>query len=91
MCLYVSYLVPSGVPTAMYFTTKLRWHCLVLQVEAEVKGSQFTKEAAGIASTYDVSGIHDPSVARQLHMIKDIGTDALKDEKKIKKVLFWLT
>ncbi|XP_067685542.1 uncharacterized protein [Haliotis asinina] len=56
------------------------------RVEAELKSSQFTKEAAGIANTYNLSGIHDTAIARQLEMIRDIGTDALKDEKKIKQL-----
>ena len=55
-------------------------------MEAEVRSSQFFKEAARNASKFDYHSFRNDSVKRQLMSITDIGTDALKEEKKIKRV-----
>ncbi|XP_055957045.1 angiotensin-converting enzyme [Patella vulgata] len=56
------------------------------QVAATVKLSEFNKEAANNASTFDWKNFNDADIKRQMKKVSDIGPDALKDAKKVQQL-----
>ena len=57
-----------------------------MQVEARLEFANFNQESARNASSFDWKHFDDELVKRQFSHIADIGTDALTDLSKLKKV-----
>ncbi|XP_041371786.1 uncharacterized protein LOC121385251 [Gigantopelta aegis] len=82
----VQHVMYGAYEASWTYSTNITHETEKAKVEAEVQSSKFTKEAARNASNFDYKHFKDEGIKRQLKSITDIGTDALKEEAKIKRL-----